>query len=122
MLGAISGDRLTLFRRGVGGVTEQWRTVRGDGAVVQRAMTTACELAAEASAVGGWGQAHSLSLDTQKPGQPGHVEAVVLGLNGGDRHLGQLEVPSRTDRPGPVRVRVIERPLSIVPTRDGTHR
>ena len=77
MLGAISGERLTLFRRGVGGVTERWRTVRGDGAVLGRALAAARSLAAEASAVGGWSQADRLSLNPQKPGQDAvrHVRA-----------------------------------------------
>lgn len=121
MLGAVSGEGVTLFRRGVGGVTERWHTVRGDGAVIARAMATACELAAEASAAGGWSEAHSLSLNPQKPGQAGHVEPVVLGLNGADGDLGQLEVSSRTDRPGPVRVRVVARPVAVVPTGHGAN-
>src|SRR6187402_1231904 len=121
MLGVVSGDRLTLFRRGVDGGTERWRTVRG-GAAIGRALAAAQELSAEASAVGGWGKAHSLSLNPQKPGQPGHVEAVVLTQDGTNGGLGELKVARRADRPGPVRVGVVGRRLSIVPASDGARR
>ena len=122
MLGAINGDTLTLFRRGVGGVAELLQIVRGDNAVLCRALATAHSLEEEALAVGGWLEANRLSLDPQKPGEPGHVEPVVLALNGADRSLGELKVTRRTNGPGPVRVGVSDRLLALVPASHSAHR
>lgn len=122
MLGVLSDNRLKLFRRNDAGKTEEWLEVYGDGAVIGRALAAARELEAEASAMGGWSHADRLSMDPQKPRQSGQVEAVVLGLNRANSSLGKLKIAGRTDRPGPVRVRVDRRRLSVVPVGNGTDR
>ena len=105
MLGVIKPGRLELFRR-IGGRNVAWRVVEGDEATLQRAVEAARFLSVAAEEVGGWANALRLGLDPAEPVDRWGLVVPLFTEHSLDRGLGELEVASSPNGPGPRRVDV----------------